>query len=259
MAFVPKEWRNGVEGGTPITAEELNRLEGGIHSMLSAGKGDKGDPGEPGPQGIQGEPGPQGDKGDPGEPGPQGIPGVKGDKGDTGEAGRGLPTTAPRLWDMPISYSGDKYAVGWILSTPSHNPDSIARRDASGRIAVAAPVGNFDATNKAYVDNLNPTTWENLTPEAGYPQYGSHTLRARLDRGVVTIEGGIDTTGLIQDVDQVVLTLRQDLRPANDKSFICATDGYVPARVRVTSTGNVIIRVPEMVGYVMLQLSYGIG
>lgn len=250
MAFVPKDWRNGVEGGTPITAEELNRLEGGIHSMLSAGKGDKGDkgdPGEPGPQGIQGL---KGDKGDKGDPGAQGI---------QGEAGRGLSTSAPRLWDMPISYSGDKYAVGWILSTPGHNPDSIARRDASGRIAVAAPEGNFDATNKAYVDSLKPTAWENLVPEAGYPQYGNHTLRARLDRGIVTIEGGIDTTSLIQDVDQVVLSLRQGLRPANDKSFICASDGYVPARVRVTSAGNVVIRVPEMVGHVMLQLSYGIG
>ena len=30
MAFEPKEWQDGVEGGTPVTADELNRIEQGI-------------------------------------------------------------------------------------------------------------------------------------------------------------------------------------------------------------------------------------
>ena len=30
MAFEPKTWADGEDGGTPITAEELNRIEAGI-------------------------------------------------------------------------------------------------------------------------------------------------------------------------------------------------------------------------------------
>jgi len=53
MAFEPKTWANGSEGGTPVTAEELNRIEQGIANIeLQEGprgpKGAKGDPGEDG-------------------------------------------------------------------------------------------------------------------------------------------------------------------------------------------------------------------
>ena len=83
MAFEPKTWANGKDGGTPITASELNRIENGIAAIeLQPGpKGDKGDPGEPGPKGDPGKDGAKGDKGDKGEPG---EPGPKGDKGDPG-------------------------------------------------------------------------------------------------------------------------------------------------------------------------------
>lgn len=37
MVFVKKTWRNGVSGGTPITAEELNRLEQGVADAQGGG------------------------------------------------------------------------------------------------------------------------------------------------------------------------------------------------------------------------------
>lgn len=37
MAFEPKTWANNPEGGTPITAEELNRIETGIESSVQQG------------------------------------------------------------------------------------------------------------------------------------------------------------------------------------------------------------------------------
>lgn len=56
MAFMPKEWKDGAAGGTPITAAELNRIEAGIAEVeLTPGpKGDKGDPGAPGKDGADG-------------------------------------------------------------------------------------------------------------------------------------------------------------------------------------------------------------
>lgn len=72
MAYEKQEWKNGEEGGTPITAERLNHIETGIS--------EKAEQGPPGEQGIQGKQGPKGDKGDPGE---QGEPGEKGPKGDS--------------------------------------------------------------------------------------------------------------------------------------------------------------------------------
>lgn len=82
MAFEPDKWADGPEGGTPITAAELNRIEAAGEAKAAKGdKGDKGDPGE------QGERGPKGDQGDPG------ADGAKGDKGDPGEDGAdGFPT-----------------------------------------------------------------------------------------------------------------------------------------------------------------------
>ena|SRR5699024_9560428 len=76
MAFEPDKWVDGEEGGTPITAAELNRIEAA--GLAKAAKGDKGDKGDPGDEGPQG---PKGDKGDPG------ADGAKGDKGDPGTPG----------------------------------------------------------------------------------------------------------------------------------------------------------------------------
>ena len=61
MAFMPKEWKDGAAGGTPITAAELNRIEAGIAEVeLTPGpkgdKGDKGDTGAPGKDGADGAP-----------------------------------------------------------------------------------------------------------------------------------------------------------------------------------------------------------
>lgn len=36
MDFVPKTWADGPAGGTPITAEELNRIEAGIDALYLA-------------------------------------------------------------------------------------------------------------------------------------------------------------------------------------------------------------------------------
>lgn len=56
MAFEPKTWEDGTDGGTPITASELNRLETGIAEVET----------KEGPRGPKGEKGNKGDKGDPG-------------------------------------------------------------------------------------------------------------------------------------------------------------------------------------------------
>lgn len=104
MAFMPKEWKDGAAGGTPITAAELNRIEAGIAEVeLTPGpKGDKGDPGPAGKDGADGAPGAKGDKGDPGDPGPAGKDGAKGDKGDKGDTGApGAPTQAE--WDALVA------------------------------------------------------------------------------------------------------------------------------------------------------------
>ena len=92
MAFMPKEWKDGAAGGTPITAAELNRIEAGIAEVELT----------PGPKGDKG------DKGDPGEPGADGAPGAKGDKGDKGDTGApgkdgadGAPTQAE--WDALVA------------------------------------------------------------------------------------------------------------------------------------------------------------
>ena len=47
MAFEPDKWMDGEDGGTPITAAELNRIEAaGAEKAAQGPKGDKGDPGE---------------------------------------------------------------------------------------------------------------------------------------------------------------------------------------------------------------------
>ena len=74
MAFEPKTWANGKGGATPITADELNRIENGIAAIELK-------PGPKGAKGDQGNPGPKGDQGDPGKDGAKGNPGAKGDPG----------------------------------------------------------------------------------------------------------------------------------------------------------------------------------
>lgn len=92
MAFEPKIWANGTEGGTPITAAELNRIENGI-ANVELTPGPEGPMGPEGPQGLKGADGKDGAKGDKGDPGEQGPPGDKGDKGEPGADGKdGFPT-----------------------------------------------------------------------------------------------------------------------------------------------------------------------
>lgn len=55
MAYTPREWSNGADGGTPITAEALNHIEQGI--AAKAERGPKGTAGADGKQGPPGEPG----------------------------------------------------------------------------------------------------------------------------------------------------------------------------------------------------------
>ena len=66
MAFMPKEWKDGAAGGTPITAAELNRIEAGIAEVELT----------PGPKGAPGAKGDKGDKGDTGAPGKDGADGA---------------------------------------------------------------------------------------------------------------------------------------------------------------------------------------
>lgn len=68
MAFEPKTWANGKDGGTPITADELNRIENGIATIELT----------PGPKGAKGDPGADGAKGDKGDPGTPGADGTDG-------------------------------------------------------------------------------------------------------------------------------------------------------------------------------------
>ena len=69
MAFEPDKWADGSEGGTPITAAELNRIEAAGAAKAAQGeRGPKGDKGDPGAAGAKG------DKGDPGADGADGFP-----------------------------------------------------------------------------------------------------------------------------------------------------------------------------------------
>lgn len=79
MAFIPKEWKDGVAGGTPITAAELNRIEQGIAAKAARGpEGPEGPQGPEGPRGSAGADGKDGAKGDKGDPGPAGKDGADG-------------------------------------------------------------------------------------------------------------------------------------------------------------------------------------
>ena len=73
MAFEPDKWKPGKEGGTPITAAELNRIEAA--GAEKAAQGPKGDPGPQGEVGPAGKDGAKGAKGDTGAQGPKGDPG----------------------------------------------------------------------------------------------------------------------------------------------------------------------------------------
>src|SRR5699024_3747325 len=79
MAFEPDKLADGEEGGTPITAADLNRIEAA--GLAKSAKGDNGDPGPQGPKGDKDAPGAdrakgaKGDKGDPGTPGADGADG----------------------------------------------------------------------------------------------------------------------------------------------------------------------------------------
>jgi hypothetical protein len=78
MAYVKQSWKDGKEGGTPITAARLSHIEDGIASVPAGPKGDKGDTGPAGPKGDKGETGPAGPKGDAGAKGETGAKGADG-------------------------------------------------------------------------------------------------------------------------------------------------------------------------------------
>lgn len=73
MAFEPDKWVDGEDGGTPITAEELNRIE-----KAGADKAAKGDKGDTGPAGPAGKDGKDGATGPAGPAGPAGKDGAAG-------------------------------------------------------------------------------------------------------------------------------------------------------------------------------------
>lgn len=80
MAYEPQVWADGAEGGTPLSAERLNRIEQGIAGVELT-------PGPEGPKGATGAEGPEGPEGPKGAKGDPGTAGAKGDKGDQGEPG----------------------------------------------------------------------------------------------------------------------------------------------------------------------------
>lgn len=55
MAFEPNKWKSGKDGGTPISADDLNRIE-----EAGAAKAAKGDPGADGKDGAAGKDGADG-------------------------------------------------------------------------------------------------------------------------------------------------------------------------------------------------------
>lgn len=79
MAFEPDKWADGEDGGTPITAAELNRIEAA--GLAKAAKGDKGDTGAAGKDGAKGDTGAKGEPGTPGKDGAKGAPGADGADG----------------------------------------------------------------------------------------------------------------------------------------------------------------------------------
>lgn len=101
MAFKPKTWKNGEDGGTPITAAELNRIEQGVSTIETT----PGPQGKTGPKGEPGTPGAKGDTGSPGTKGDTGADGPKGTTGTTGPAGTdgsdGFPTE--EQWDLLVA------------------------------------------------------------------------------------------------------------------------------------------------------------
>ena len=99
--YEKQNWVDGVDGGTPVSAERLNHIEEGIFEADGVPgpegaqgpegpqgiPGVKGNEGARGPEGIQGEMGPPGDSDIIGPEGPQGPPGVPGQNGINGENG----------------------------------------------------------------------------------------------------------------------------------------------------------------------------
>ena len=77
-----KVWKDGPEGQTPITAAELNRIEGAIESAAAGTQGPQG------PAGPKGDAGPAGPKGDTGPAGPMGEIGPQGPRGFDGIDGK---------------------------------------------------------------------------------------------------------------------------------------------------------------------------
>lgn len=72
MAFTPKSWRNGSDGGTPLSAAAIIDMEARLAAYAET---------QPGPQGPAGRDGAPGPRGDTGEVGPQGP---RGEAGGTG-------------------------------------------------------------------------------------------------------------------------------------------------------------------------------
>lgn len=67
MAYSQQTWKDGADGGTPLSAQRLNHMESGIA-----------DKAEQGPAGPAGPEGPQGPQGETGAPGPAGADGADG-------------------------------------------------------------------------------------------------------------------------------------------------------------------------------------
>lgn len=132
LNYRPYTWADGPEGGTPIDADDLNRIEDGIYrahqalESLALNGGLQGPRGERGPEGPQGKRGPAGPEGPPGERGERGL------KGDPGVANR---------------------VIGII-----ENADQLPKHDAGGAL-----VSKDGAHTWIWIDDQ----WRDLGPSTG--------------------------------------------------------------------------------------------
>lgn len=155
--------------------------------------------GPPGPQGIQGEPGKslryedltptqkaelKGPKGEPGNPGAPGKDGkslryedlteqqkaeLKGAKGDPGTTKYSELEGKPDLSVYELKSENVvklNAKLDKASATPNPTPDTIAQRDAYGRLQVANPVNNQDAVSRYYHENSEKMNWGTLRTQS---------------------------------------------------------------------------------------------
>lgn len=136
MAYIPTKWENSPSTNTPLNAENLNKLEGGvrqIHDMAESGQfdgapGAKGDKGDTGAKGAKGD---KGDKGDPGTPGKDGSAAI-----DATSSGYGL-----SVKDGKIELGRDDQGVQLVEPPANDGALVFGRIEGSGLYGIIKAAG----------------------------------------------------------------------------------------------------------------------